>query len=67
MSGAEAVRTLREEGYTGFLIGLCGGEDMVDAFKECGVDALIDKPIDASKLRGILETHGLKCSTSCTI
>lgn len=52
MNGSDAVRTLREEGYGGYIVGLSGlmQSDEVQTFVGCGANLVLQKPVTAAQL-----------------
>ena len=59
MTGSEAVIQLRQDGYVAPIIGLAGAEDSREPFAEAKVDAIIDKPIESSKVQTVLQNLGI--------
>lgn len=59
MTGSEAVQQLREDGYEGPIVGLAGAEDSREPFAQAKVDAIIDKPIESSKVQSVLQNLGI--------
>ena len=59
MDGYEATRELRRAGYTGVIIGVTGNALASDvaAFVKQGVDAVVIKPVDVTKLLDTIEAH----------
>eukprot|EP00531_Pseudo-nitzschia_arenysensis_P000998 CAMPEP_0116131464 /NCGR_PEP_ID=MMETSP0329-20121206/9018_1 /TAXON_ID=697910 /ORGANISM="Pseudo-nitzschia arenysensis, Strain B593" /LENGTH=972 /DNA_ID=CAMNT_0003625893 /DNA_START=124 /DNA_END=3042 /DNA_ORIENTATION=+ len=61
MNGPDAVKAIREIGYTGFVVGVTGNllpED-VGYFLDCGADAVLGKPFKYKDLEQLLMEHGL--------
>ena len=62
LSGIEAVKKIRQCGYTGPIVGLTGdfSDEAIETFEECGCDAVITKPLDVPELKRTLLSLGVK-------
>jgi osomolarity two-component system, sensor histidine kinase SLN1 len=64
MSGPEAVRTVRDSGYGGIMIGVTGNvlEEQVEDFMAHGVDHVVGKPVDVNLIMQFLDSKSwLSC------
>ena len=58
MSGPEAAMEMRAIGYGGMIAGVtgCASKDEMDAYRSCGADIVLQKPLDVERLNTLL--HG---------
>ena len=61
MNGPDAVREIREKGFTGVILGLTGSvfPDETNEFMDAGCDAVLQKPLNLETFRSVLSglTH----------
>jgi DNA-binding response OmpR family regulator len=57
MDGISLLRQLRENHYTGFVVGLTGEDrqEVVEDFLTNGADMVVTKPLDSKKLRQVMK------------
>ena len=61
MDGPTSVQEIRKLGYNGPIIGVTGQamQNDIDAFKKCGVDQILIKPVTSDLLYDSLHVMGL--------
>ena len=64
MNGFEAVKAIRELGYTGLIFGVTGSANENDTklFYENGVNKVLEKPLNLKLLREIINLYGINVS-----